>query len=207
MSNETKVGEVKITWLGHASFLFEGLGKMVYVDPYKVSHGEKADLILVTHGHYDHCDPASISAISKEDTIIVGPKGVKDKIQSTEEIKVGNLVEKNGIQILAVPAHNLDKPFHPQGDGVGFVFKVGDKRIYHAGDTDHIPEMDDLGEIDVALLPVGGTYTMDAREAAEIANTIKARLTIPMHWGGIVGTRKDAEEFKKMAKVPVEILD
>ena len=206
MAGETIVGEVKINWLGHASFLIEGMGKVVYVDPYKVSHGEKADLILVTHDHYDHCDPASIAALSKEGTIVLGPRGVKGKVTGAQEIKVGNLIEKTDVQVMAVPAYNKDKAFHPEGQGVGFVFKVGDKRIYHAGDTDRIPEMDDLGEIDVALLPVGGTYTMNASEAAEAADRIKAELTIPMHWGGIIGTREDADRFKKKASVKVEIL-
>ena len=207
MTKTITVGNVEITWLGHSSFMIKGMDRIVYVDPYKVSHGEKADVILITHDHYDHCDPSSITMLTREGTVVVAPRSCKEKLQKMEEIKTGNLVEKSGIQILAVPAYNRSKHFHPEGNGMGYVFKVGDTRIYHAGDTDIIPEMDDLGEIDVALLPVGGTYTMNAQEAAEAADNIKAGLTIPMHWGGIVGNRDDAEKFKKLAQVNVEILD
>jgi L-ascorbate metabolism protein UlaG (beta-lactamase superfamily) len=206
VAREIRIGDVKVTWLGHASFMFRSGGVVVYVDPYKVSHGEKADLILITHDHYDHCDPSSLSCIRKDGTVIVAPKGCKDRLQRVKEIKTGQIIEEKGVEIRAVPAYNRNKQFHPQGSGIGYVFSIEGKRIYHAGDTDSIPEMGDLGEIDLALLPVGGTYTMDSREAAEAADKIGAELTIPMHWGGIVGTRKDAEEFKRLAKVRVEIL-
>jgi L-ascorbate metabolism protein UlaG (beta-lactamase superfamily) len=207
MATETTIGDVKVKWLGHAGFRFVSGETIVYVDPYKISHGEKADLILVTHDHYDHCDPSSISLLRKEGTLVVGPKACKNKIDGLSEIKIGKTIEKNSVQITAVPAYNNNKHFHPQGAGMGFVFVLGGKRIYHAGDTDRISEMGTLGEIDLALLPVGGTYTMGPEEAAEAANMINAKLTIPMHWGGIVGTRKDAENFKKLASVKVEMLD
>jgi L-ascorbate metabolism protein UlaG (beta-lactamase superfamily) len=207
VSNEIRVGDVEVTWLGHAGFMFRYGGVVVYVDPYRISHGEKADLILVTHDHYDHCDPGSLSSIRKDGTVIIAPKGCKEKVQGVKEIKAGQLMESSGVEIRALPAYNRSKQFHPQGSGLGYVFSMGGKRFYHAGDTDSIPEMGTLGEVDLALLPVGGTYTMDAREAAEAAGKIGAGITIPMHWGGIVGTRKDAEEFRKLAKVRVEILD
>jgi L-ascorbate metabolism protein UlaG (beta-lactamase superfamily) len=207
MAKSIMTGDVEVTWLGHASFMFKSGETVVYIDPYKVSHGEKADLILVTHDHYDHCDPGSISAIRKEGTVIVAPESCKKKLGGMNSIKSGQSMEKCGVGIIAVPAYNVSRQFHPRGGGLGYVVTIGGKRIYHAGDTDNIPEMSELGDIDMALLPVGGTYTMNPEEAADAAEKIGAEITVPMHWGGIVGTRKDAEEFKKLAKGRVEILD
>lgn len=207
MSREMKFGELELTWLGHAGFMFKAAGKVLYIDPYKVSHGDKADVILITHEHYDHLDPGSISSISKEDTVLIAPRSCKEKLRDMKEIKPGNLTEEKGIDIMAVPAYNRNKQFHPQGSGVGYVLTMGGKTVYHAGDTDSIPEMSDLGDVDIALLPVGGTYTMDAHEAAEAADKIGAEVTIPMHWGNIVGTRNDAEDFRKATKSRVVILE
>ena len=207
MGKSIKIDGVEITWLGHAGFMFKSGDTVVYVDPYKVSHGEKADIILITHDHYDHCDPASVSSVSKDGTIIVAPKSCKEKLKKIKEIKVGQIVKERGIEITAVPAYNKLKQFHPEGLGVGYVLSIAGKRIYHAGDTDNISEMENLDHIDVALLPVGGTYTMNAHEAADAADKIHPKIAIPMHWGDIVGTRKDAEEFKRISNVRVEILN
>lgn len=207
MGKTLELGDVHVEWLGHASFMFRAGETVVYVDPYKVSHGDKADLILITHDHYDHCDPASVGYLRKEETALVAPKSCKEKLQRITEIGPGQVIEKKGVEITAVPAYNISKQFHPHGKGLGYVFVLAGKRIYHAGDTDSIPEMEGLGEIDLALLPVGGTYTMNPSEAAEAAEKMGAAITIPIHWGDIVGTRDDAEEFKKLAKVRVEILD
>lgn len=207
MGKTTRFNDIEITWLGHAGFMIKAVGKTVYIDPYKVTHGEKADLILVTHEHYDHCDPSSISMLLKDDTIVIGPCEVKNKIDRTRTIKVNNSIDLDCFKIFAVPAYNREKSFHPQGCGVGFVITVDGVRIYHAGDTDMIPEMGEILDIDIALLPVGGTYTMNAHEAAEAAKTISPKLAIPMHWGDIIGTRRDAEDFSKLAETKVEILD
>jgi L-ascorbate metabolism protein UlaG (beta-lactamase superfamily) len=206
MGKSLELDGVHAEWLGHAGFMFKAGDTVLYVDPYKVSHGDKADLILITHDHYDHCDPSSLSTLRKDDTIVVAPKPCGEKIQGIKSLKPGQKIEKKGVVIKAVPAYNLTKQFHPHGRGVGYVFSLAGKTIYHAGDTDSIPEMEGLGEIDLALLPVGGTYTMNAGEAAEAAGKIGAKITVPMHWGDIVGTRKDAEEFKRLARVRVEIL-
>jgi L-ascorbate metabolism protein UlaG (beta-lactamase superfamily) len=206
MGKELELGDVHVEWLGHASFTFSAGETLVYIDPYKVSHGEKADLILITHDHYDHCDPSSVSTIRKEETVVVAPKICKEKLHGVVEIGPGKTIEKKGVSITAVPAYNKNKQFHPRGRGVGYVFSLAGKRIYHAGDTDSIPEMEGLGEIDLALLPIGGTYTMNPSEAAEAAKRIGAKITVPMHWGDIVGNRNDAEEFRRLAKVRVEIL-
>ena len=106
-----------------------------------------------------------------------------------------------------IPAYNIGKEFHPQSaGGVGFIFTVNDMRIYHAGDTDFIPEMKDV-RADVALLPIGGKYTMNAEEAAQAANTIKPQVTVPMHWGAIIGGRRDVDRFRELCQVQVEVLE
>lgn len=206
MGKALDVGDVHVEWLGHAGFMLKSGETVVYIDPYKISHGDKADVILITHDHYDHCDPGSVSTVRKEGTVVVAPRSCRNKIQGIVEISPGQEMEKKGVKIFAVPAYNEKKQFHPRGEGVGFVLTFGGKRIYHAGDTDSIPEMSNLGELDLAMIPVGGTYTMNAEEAAEAAGRIGAGITVPMHWGDIVGTRKDAEQFRKLAKVRVEIL-
>jgi L-ascorbate metabolism protein UlaG (beta-lactamase superfamily) len=170
-----------ITWLGHDSFRIKGPEGVLYIDPWKVRGGEQADLILITHEHYDHFSAEDVAKLRKPDTTIV--------------------------TTAAVPAYNPKKKFHPKAaGGVGFVVTIGERSIYHAGDTDAIPEMDAI-KADVALLPVGGTYTMTASEAAQVANKIKPKLAVPMHWGDIIGSRADAELFAKQAQVPTEILE
>lgn len=181
---------------------------VVFIDPYKVSGSEaKADAILITHEHYDHCDTASINKLSSEETVVIAPIACKSKLARVNTISAGDKKTVNGIQIEAVPAYNTNKPHHPKGSGVGYVITINGKRIYHAGDTDRIPEMKKLGGIDIALLPVGGTYTMNAEEAAAAVNEdIKPKVAIPMHYGSVVGSRADAEMFKKLCKCEVVIL-
>lgn len=199
-----------IFWLGHDSFRLVG-EKVVYVDPWKLGAGAaKADLILITHDHYDHLSKDDIAKISRSDTAVVGPPAVALKLGGkTIVAKPGDRLTAAGIAVEVVPAYNQTKQFHPKSAGfVGYIITLNHRRIYHAGDTDLIPEMAQI-KTDIALLPVSGTYVMTAGEAAEAANTIQPALAIPMHYGDpdVVGTRSDAEEFKRLAKVPVEILD
>ncbi|MBI5305125.1 MAG: MBL fold metallo-hydrolase [Chloroflexi bacterium] len=202
--------EDNIFWLGHDSFRFKG-EKVVYVDPWKLAaDAEKADVILVTHDHHDHFSKDDIARLSKADTIIVAPDAVTKQLSGTATtVKPGDHLTVAGIALEVVPAYNPNKRFHPRSAGyVGYIVTLQGKRIYHAGDTDLIPEMAHI-KTDIALLPVSGTYVMTALEAAEAANTLKPALAIPMHWGdpAVVGTRRDAEEFKRLATVPVKILD
>jgi L-ascorbate metabolism protein UlaG (beta-lactamase superfamily) len=199
-----------ITWFGHASFMIED-GKTIYLDPYDLPDGvTKADLILITHDHADHFSRKDIDKIVTPSTEIVSIKSVvgdlaKD-IKNLTEIAAGDTVRIGNIEIEAVPAYNIKKGFHPKSKGhVGFIVRTPECSIYHAGDTDLIPEMKGL-DVDIAMLPIGGKYTMDATEAAEAANLIKPVVAIPMHWGKIVGTEEDAETFKAKCRVPVVVL-
>ncbi len=199
-----------IFWLGHDSFRLKG-EKVVYIDPWKLAAGaEKADVILVTHEHYDHFSPDDIAKISKPDTVIVAPQSVAAKSNlKIKVVKPGDRITVNGIAIEVVPAYNPNKKFHPKSAGhVGYIVTLSGKRIYHTGDTDEIPEMAQI-KCDIALMPVSGTYVMTTAEAAQVVNKLKPALAIPMHYGDadVVGTRKDAEEFKQLAQVPVEILE
>jgi L-ascorbate metabolism protein UlaG (beta-lactamase superfamily) len=206
-----------ITWLGHDSFKISAPEGVIYIDPWKLKGGEpqrggteyqSADLILITHGHHDHFSPDDVKKIQKADTTVVSIADVTAKVKGkVKTVKPGDRLTVKGIQIEAVPAYNPAKQFHPKAAGhVGFVITAGGRRIYHAGDTDLIPEMAEI-KADVALLPVGGKYTMNAQEAAQAANTIKPQVVVPMHWGDVIGSRADAEEFRSQAKVPVEILE
>ncbi len=203
---------MKIKWLDHSAFEIDVAGKVIYIDPFSLPiEFREADLILVTHEHYDHCDVEDIKKIRGGKTIIVTTESAAAKIPGEIKlIKEGEDFVFEDIKISAVPAYNPNKPYHPRGLGVGFVLEAEGKKVYHAGDTDLIPEMENLKGIDVALLPVGGTYTMNWEEAVEAAKKIKPKIAIPMHYGRIVGTKSDAEKFKEKAEklgVKVKILE
>lgn len=202
-----------IHWLGHDTFRIEN-DKTIYIDPYELKgKPPEADLILITHDHHDHCSPDDVARVAKDDTVIVTIAAAARRLKGdVRVVKPGESLTVHGIPIETVPAYNVNKfrspgvPFHPQESGhVGFILTVGGLRIYHAGDTDVVPEMDDI-EADIALLPVGGTYTMTADEAAQAANRIKPKVTIPMHWGAIVGSERDAQRFRDLCQMEVVIL-
>ena len=208
-----KIGDIDINWLGHAGFLIKN-SRVIYIDPYQIKEdSEKADLILITHSHYDHCSIADIKKIVKEGTKIIMPADCQSKIVrfdvpiKMEIVEPGMEVVFGEVKISVLASYNLDKPFHPKDEGwIGYLIKIKDVLIYHAGDTDNIPELQKLtghkqaGKEFVALLPVGGRFTMSVEEAVEAANVIKPTLAIPMHYGNIVGTDDDAKEFVEMCK-------
>ena len=185
-----------ITWLGHDGFLIKGDGKAIVIDPFQVRQCEPADIILITHEHYDHCSPEDIQKIRKASTVIVTEADSAEKVSGdVRVVQPGDKLTVSGIPIEAVPAYNTNKSFHPKENGwLGFILTVDGVRIYHGGDTDLIPEMDSL-EADIALLPVSGTYVMTAEEAVQAAKAIKPKLVIPMHYGAIVGSVDDARRF------------
>lgn len=198
---------IQMTWLGHAGFKIKANEKIIYIDPYEIEEDEKADLILITHAHYDHCSPEDIKKIQKEDTLIIYGGDCGDKLTgNTDKIVPGEEKEFEDIKIKTVPSYNIGKKYHKKNQGnVGFIIEINGKKIYHAGDTDLIPEMDVI-TADIALLPVGGTYTMDAREAAEAANKINPEIAVPMHWGSVVGSEDDAKDFSRLAECEVRIM-
>jgi L-ascorbate metabolism protein UlaG (beta-lactamase superfamily) len=203
-----------LSWLGHASFFFtdKNGNKIYFIDPFQLGERklEKADLIFITHAHPDHFSQADIDKIIKNDTTIVAPPDILEKIDIEEARKITVEPNKNysikGFKFSTIPAYNNHPDrlnFHPKANNwVGYIFNLNGKKIYHAGDTDFIEEMKALKDLnlDIAMLPIGGTYTMHADEAAEAANAIRAKITIPMHYKNLnPGKHAEIEEtFKKL---------
>ena len=196
----------KIQWLGHASFRIHTSKGIIYIDPWKTAGAPKADLILVTHTHPDHLSIEDISKLKKDNTIIMGSKDMVKTVPDGVGIAPGASKKVGSIVVEAVRAYNIGKEFHPrENDWLGLIVEVDGMRIYHTGDTDAIPEMKDLQDIDVVLIPVGGKYTMDPKEAAEAVSMFSPKKAIPMHWGDIIGGKNDAERFAELAGCKVEI--
>jgi len=209
----------EVAWLGHSGFRLSAGARTIYIDPYRVMPGaRKADLILITHGHYDHFSPQDVERLSKSSTEVIAPAAVAERLSGrVRSIAPDEEIEPDGVRgvsVRAVAAYNTSKRdkegrvFHPrEAGGVGYDVNVRGERLYHAGDTDVIPEMDSVAGVDVALLPVSGTYVMTAGEAAEAARRIQPRVAVPMHWGEHLGTREDALAFARQAPVEVTIME
>lgn len=195
-----------IAWLGHSSVKIKGK-QVVYIDPWKLKPGsEKADVILISHSHHDHLSPEDVEKIRKEGTVIVTTADAAGELNGdVRVVKPGDRIMIGETEIEAVPAYNRKKAFHPkENEWLGFIVTMEGKRIYYGGDTDLIPEMKDI-RADIVILPVGGTYTMTAEEAAEAARIIGPEVAIPIHCGDLVGTMEDARRFRDLCPVPVEI--
>ena len=226
-----KIKDIELLWLGHSSFMIKTSEilrksrisdsaqehkvldnkKTIYIDPFQISRSEpKADVILITHSHYDHCSIADIEKIIRQGTVVVVPPDCQSKITKLENVEMqimipGDEFSVEGIKIQAVPAYNINKQHHPKSEEwQGYLVKFDKVIFYHAGDTDLVPEMQKLsgyGKKDnefVALFPVDGKFAMTAEEAAQAASIIKPTLAIPMHYGNVQGTKEDAERFVAM---------
>lgn len=190
-----------LKWLGHASFKLTG-EKVIYIDPWEVNELEKANIILITHSHYDHFSANDILKLSDANTKLLMTPDCQSKLRGEFKGKVV-LVQPNkvyvvdSIKIEVVPSYNINKRYHPkEEDWVGYVINLNGKRYYHAGDCDVMEEHKNLKKIDIALLPVGGTYTMNGKEAGKAANMFNPKIAVPMHYGKIIGSKKDAEDLK-----------
>ncbi|MCR4792761.1 MAG: MBL fold metallo-hydrolase [Lachnospiraceae bacterium] len=187
--------------------------KTVYFDPFKMKEEtHDADVIFVTHDHYDHFSPDDIAMVACAKTILVVPKNMEKKAHSIDRlvdrivtVKVNDAADIDGLNIETVPAYNIMKPFHPKSAGnVGYIITAGGKRIYIAGDTDATKEAKGV-KCDIALIPIGGTYTMDSKQAAELINAIKPEVAIPTHFGSAVGKMSDADDFAKLVDPSVKV--
>ncbi|MFZ5776023.1 MAG: MBL fold metallo-hydrolase [Thermodesulfobacteriota bacterium] len=199
-----------LEWLGHDSFLLRAGGRHIYLDPFRLPEGlPPADLICITHEHFDHCSPEDVAKIRTPATVVVTePQSAAKLSFPCTVLAPGGHAEAAGIAIEAVAAYNTNKQFHPQANRwIGFILTVDGVRLYHAGDTDHIPEMRAI-KADIALLPVSGTYVMTAEEAVAAALEINPQVAIPMHFAAIVGSKDDSLRFAKglSGKIRVEIL-
>jgi len=206
---------VQVHWLGHDSFVLQG-SKTVILDPFQAKGDYKADVLLISHEHFDHLSDDDIKRFSSPLTIIVAPKICEEPLSKhkleKKLVNPGTKVEVKGAGIEAIPAYNLNKfrepgkVFHPKADGkVGYVVTLDGVRFYHAGDSDATPEMKALN-IDVAFLPVSGTYVMTADEAADAAKAMRVKVAVPMHIGSIVGTMDDARRFRDLLKGEREVV-
>ncbi len=199
---------VEIEWINHASFRIASGDTVAYIDPWKLPDApHDADVVFVSHSHHDHCSPEDVQKVSREDTIVIAPGDTAPKLHPANSIEPGEKVTIKDLTVEAVRAYNVDKQFHPKGNNwCGAIFTIDQKRIYYAGDTDLIEEMSDLKDIDLAMLPIGGTYTLDASQAVEACEVIGCKAAIPYHWGDIVGSLSDAQSFSDSAPCQVHLL-
>jgi L-ascorbate metabolism protein UlaG (beta-lactamase superfamily) len=202
----------RFTWFKQSAYRWDGDGATVYIDPWGVPEGApEADVIFITHAHDDHFQPEEIRRLTKKDTQIVAPRDIAAELSgNVQPVAPGDTVEAGGIKGQAVPAYNIAEErleMHPKANGwVGYVLQLGDTTYYHAGDTDHLTDLETISP-QVAFVPIGGTFTMNASEAAGLIRIMSPQLAVPMHYGFVVGSPADAERFRQEADpVKVEIL-
>lgn len=199
---------VTVQWLGHASFRISEANNVIYIDPWKLKNApHDATLVLVSHSHHDHYSADDVAKVSGPQTKLIAAGDVVAQAGKGQSLKPGQALEAGQIKVTGVAAYNPAKKFHPKANNwLGFVIDLAGKRIYCAGDTDATDEMKALKNIDLAFLPVGGTYTMNAAEAADAAKQFKPKRAIPCHWGDVAGSKADADQFAKLAPCEVKVL-
>jgi L-ascorbate metabolism protein UlaG (beta-lactamase superfamily) len=190
---KTSAGDLKITFIGHGTLIFNFGGKVIHVDPYSTladySILPKADLILVTHEHRDHLDLKALNMVRTEKTVVVLTETCAKQLQGGIVMMNGDVKTVEGFKIEAVPAYNIvhkrdtGQPFHPKGVGNGYIITFGDKRVYVAGDTENVPEMKGLKNIDIAFLPMNFPPTMTPEMVADAAKAFKPKILYPYHFG------------------------
>ncbi|MGM0600575.1 MAG: MBL fold metallo-hydrolase [Candidatus Rifleibacteriota bacterium] len=197
-----------VKWLGHASLLIETSAGNIFIDPWKIKGEYEAELVLITHAHFDHLSPDDINKILPPGKTVIAPPDCLDKLQSKFEclaISPGKEIKKGNIKVTGTYSYNKNKEFHPKNNNwVGYKIEVDNKTFYIAGDTDFIPEMSEV-KANVAILPIGGTYTMNYKEAAQAARTIKPDVAIPVHYGDIVGEADEGQKFAEELKGAIEV--
>ncbi len=205
-----KLLNLEFTRIAHDTFRIAG-SKVVYTDPYKVTKNDEADIVLLSHEHFDHLSMEDLQKVIMPGTTIVASPLCKEglsglKVKAIHYLDPGGKVTVSKVEIEAFPAYNTNKfrapgqAFHPKGEKrLGFVFKMDGTTVYYAADADFIPEMKSI-KCDIALLPVSGTYVMTAEEAAQAAQALNPKIAVPMHYGAIVGSEQDAKKFKSLVK-------
>ena len=196
---------MNITINSHSSIRAAG-SRVLWFDPFQVKTApHDADIICITHDHYDHFSPEDIAKVAKADTVFVVPESLAGKVPNVKALCAGETAVMQGVSVTAVAAYNQGKKFHPKANGwLGYCVTLDGETLYVCGDTDATPEAKAV-KCDILALPVGGTYTMDAAQAAELAKTIMPKLVLPTHYGSIVGSKKDAERFREFVKDTVQV--
>jgi L-ascorbate metabolism protein UlaG (beta-lactamase superfamily) len=206
---ESHEEKVSLKWIRHSGFKISTSSVVIYIDPYQVPDApHDATFVLCSHTHNDHFSTGDIAKVAGTQMQLIGPPDVVASYGKGLSLAPGQVLQLGSVTIQGVRAYNTNKSNHPKASNwLGFVVEIGGKRLYHAGDTDLIEEMKSLEDIDVAMLPVSGTYAMTAAEAAVATTTyFHPRLAIPMHWGTIVGSLADAQSFSQKAGCPVKVM-
>ncbi len=197
-----------ITWFRGSSVRIRRAGIEVHVDPSGIEEASEADFILLTHPHFDNFSEEDIARVRGDRTVLIAPASMKKQLEDADHLmRPGDMLHLDGLDVLAVPAHNVDKKFHPADQGwLGYVFTVGATTFYHAGDTDFLPSMAGI-RCDVAFLPVDGHYTMNAEDAAKAGEACGAEVIVPIRWGDPHGSEEDIDRLAHTFSRRVQVLD
>ncbi len=197
-----------ITWFRGSSVRIRHQGLEIHVDPLGVDEDSEADVVLLTHPHYDNFSEDDIARVRGGRTVLIAPASMKKQLDDADHfMRPGDMLQLDGFDVLAVPAHNVDKKFHTPDQGwLGYVFNIGETTYYHAGDTDFLDAMYGI-RCDIAFLPVGGHYTMGVEDAAKAGEACGAEVLVPIHWGDPHGSEDDIERLGELFSRQVHVLE